>query len=80
MRCLSGFELYFRWVPLRFVLNVKLNLSTTATLGEEERGILERLKQESVYGLRIKQSGRCREVAVSGGSTVLYKQFWFLHK
>ena len=72
MLCLSGFELHSRWVPLRFVLNVKLNLSTTATLGEEECGILEKL-----YGLRVKQSGLCREVAASGGSTVLYKQFWF---
>ena len=77
MLCLSGFELYSRWVPLRFVLNVKLNLSTTPTLGEEECGILDRFKQESVYGLRVEQSGLCREVAASGGSTVLYKQFWF---
>ena len=32
--------------------------------------VVERLKQESMYELSAKKSGRCREVAVSGGSTV----------
>ena len=38
-----------------------------------ERGV-ERFKQELMYGLsaRTKKCGRCREVAVSGGSTVLF--------
>ena len=35
--------------------------------------VVERFKQELRYGLSAgtKQSGRCREVAVSGGSTVI---------
>ena len=32
--------------------------------------VVERFKQESMYGLFAKKSGCCREVAVSGGSTV----------
>ena len=33
--------------------------------------VVERFKQESMYGLSAKKIGRCREVAVSGGSTVV---------
>ena len=34
-------------------------------------GVVERFKQESMYGMFAGQkSGRCGEVAVSGGSTV----------
>ena len=35
--------------------------------------VVERFKQESMYGLftGTEKSGRCGEVAVSGGSTVL---------
>ena len=57
-------------------LSLQLNLSTTATLGTEERGhckevaIVERLKQERMYGLSATENGRCREVALSAGSTV----------
>ena len=49
-----------------------MNLSTTAILGTEDIGRRRavRLKQESMYGLSVKKSGRCREVAISGGSTV----------
>ena len=32
--------------------------------------VLERFKRESVYGLSTTKSGRCRMVAVTGGSTV----------
>ena len=32
--------------------------------------VVERFKQESMYGLFAKKSGRCREVAVIRGSTV----------
>ena len=32
---------------------------------------VEGFKQESMYGLSAKKSGRCREVADSEGSTVL---------
>ena len=56
---------------------VQLNLSTTATLGTEESGhcrevaVVERLKQEWIYGrLSAKKNGRCGEVAVSGGLNV----------
>ena len=34
--------------------------------------VVERFKQESVYGLSTKKSGRCRDVAVSTGSTVYF--------
>ena len=34
--------------------------------------VVERLKQESMYGLSAKKSGHCGEVAVSGDSTVLH--------
>ena len=37
--------------------------------------VVERLKQESMYGLSAKKSGRCREVAVSGGSTVIKEYY-----
>ena len=33
--------------------------------------VVERFKRESMYGLPPKKSGHCREVAVSGGSTVV---------
>ena len=55
------------------LLNIQFNLSTTVTLGTEESGhcrevaVVERLKQESMYGLSAKENGRCREVAVTGG-------------
>ena len=54
-----------------------MNLFTTATLGTEESGhcrevaAVESLKQGWMYGLSAKKNGRCREVAVSGSSTVL---------
>ena len=32
--------------------------------------VVERFKQESIYGLSAIKSGRCGEVAVSKGSTV----------
>ena len=52
------------------------SLQLTATLGTEESGhsrevaVADRLKQEWMYGLSAKKNDRCREVAVSGGSTV----------
>ena len=55
---------------------MQLNLSTTATLGTEkndrrrEVAVVEKFKQESLYCLSATKSGRCREMAVSGGSTV----------
>ena len=60
---------------------LRLNLSTTATLGIDESGrcrevaIVVSYKQESMYVLLLssKKSGRCEEVAVSGGVTVLLK-------
>ena len=33
--------------------------------------VVERFKQDSVYGLSTKKSGCCKEVAFSGDSTVL---------
>ena len=37
-------------------------------MGQKKVAIVERFKQESMYGLSAKKSGRCREVAVSGGA------------
>ena len=51
----------------------QLNLSTTATFA-----IVERFKQESMYGLFAKKSGLCREVAVSEGSTVIKEYYGIL--
>ena len=34
--------------------------------------LVERFKQELMYGLSAKKNGRCREVAVSEGSTVYF--------
>ena len=54
----------------------------TVTLGKEEGGhyrevtIVERLKQTLMYGLSAKKNGRCREVAVSGGSIVFTIREW----
>ena len=33
--------------------------------------MVERFKQESMYGLSAKNSGPCGEVPISGGSTVV---------
>ena len=50
--------------------NIPSNLSTMATLGTEESGrcreatVVNRFKQESMYGLSAQKSGSCREVAV----------------
>ena len=47
---------------------IQLNLSTTATLG--------RFKQESMYGFFVRldeKYGRCREEAVSGGGSTVFK-------
>ena len=61
---------------------LRLNLSTTATLGIDESGHCREVavvvskvsyKQESMYVLSSKKSGRCGEVAVSRGVTVLLK-------
>ena len=38
--------------------------------GQKKMAVVERFKQESMYGLFAKKSGRCREVAVIRGSTV----------
>ena len=38
--------------------------------------IVERFKQESMYGLSAKKSGRCGEMTVSGDSTVVPASFW----
>ena len=48
-----------------------------ATMGTEEShrckevAIVERFKHESVYDLSAQKNGHCRDVAVSGVSTVL---------
>jgi len=56
---------------------VQLNLSTKFTLGRQESGrcsrrggVVETLKQESMFGLFAKQNGCCSDVAVIGGLTV----------
>ena len=43
--------------------------------------VVERFRQELMYGLSTgtKKSGRCREVAVSGGSTVHQSPYEFLN-
>ena len=51
--------------------NAELNLSSKATLGQTKVAVVERVKQQSMYGLSAKNIGRCGEVAVSGSSTVL---------
>ena len=51
----------------------QLNLSTTATFA-----IVEWFKQESMYGLFAKKSGRCREVAVSESSTIIKECYGIL--
>ena len=38
--------------------------------GQKKVAVVERRKQESMYGLSAKKSGRCREIAVRGGSTI----------
>ena len=40
--------------------------------------VLERFKPESMYGLSTKQSGRCGEVVVSGGLTVIKEYYGIL--
>ena len=37
-------------------------------MGQKKVATVERFKQESMYGLSAKKTGRCREVAVSGGA------------
>ena len=43
--------------------------------GQNKEAIVERLKQESMYGLSAKKTGRCGEVAVIGGSPVV-ERIW----
>ena len=65
---------------------LQLNFSTRCTLGTEQLGrcrkvaVIERFKQESMYGLSAKNCGRCREVAYSGGKTVflIQSQRWMV--
>jgi len=49
---------------------IQLNLSTADTVGQKKVAVVERFKPESMYGLSAQKNGRCRELAVSGGSTV----------
>ena len=57
---------------------VQLNLSTKATLGREESvrygevAIVQRFKKGSKYEMFAQKSGRCGEVAITGGSAVLH--------
>ena len=44
--------------------HLQLNLSTTATLAKKKVTVAERSKQESMYGLSAKKSGRCEAVAI----------------
>ena len=63
-------------------LDLQLNLSTTAILETEESGhckeaaIVERLKQEWMYGLSTTENGYCREVALSGRFDCTCIWFW----
>ena len=51
--------------------SLQLNPSTTVTLGQKKVAVVERLKQESVYGLSAKKGGRCREVSRAVVSSVI---------
>ena len=52
------------WHKIYVKSGVQLKFSKTATLGTEESGLCRvRFKQESLYGLSVKKSGRCREMA-----------------
>lgn len=59
---------------------VQLNLPTKATSGTEESGrdryrevaVVQRFKKESKYEMSAQKSGRCGEVAITGGSAVLH--------
>ena len=57
---------------LAFVERLFWQLGTDALVAVT---VVEMFKQESMYGLSAgtKKSGRCREGAVSGGSTTIYK-------
>lgn len=69
----QGLKCCKRCVPLCFLIQVQLNLSTKASLGTEENGLC-REGQESMYGLSARKSGRPKEVAVRGSLTI--KPFW----
>ena len=71
---------FLRRIATFLFFNIQSNLSTTATLGTEEIAVVETCSQESMFGFfvrrgRKKVAGRCREVAVSGGWTVLVTGF-----
>ena len=67
--------MYLSGIPLG---KIQLNLSTTATLGTEGSGrcrdscreVLFKSQCMDFLSAGTKNSGHCREVAVSGGSTV----------
>ena len=77
-----AYKLYFLYRPFLYCTQGKssklqLSLSTTATLGTEESGycrevaVVERLKQEWMYGLSAQKMTIVKgKVAVSGGSKV----------
>ena len=52
------------WHKIYVKSGIQLKFSKTATLGTEESGHCRvRFKQESLYGLSVKKSGHCREMA-----------------
>ena len=53
---------------------LRLNLSTTGTLGTEESGLWREVETRVMYGMSAKKNGRCREVAVGGGWTAFRKE------
>ena len=56
---------------------IQVKLSTTATLGTEKSGhcremvVVEAETTVNVQTVRLKKNGRCREVTVSGGWSVV---------
>jgi len=71
----AGAKLEARQQQARFNGLVKLNLSTTATFGTEETSYCREFNSKSqcmdFLSAGTKKGGRCREMAVSGSSTVL---------
>ena len=57
-------------IPGIYLFNYSWNSSRQPPWGQKKAVLVERFKQESMYGLRCKKIGRSREVAVSGDLTV----------
>ena len=60
----TSYPFIYHFWQKRYPFCIQLNLSQWSSWGQKEVAIVERLKQEWMYGLSTKKNGRCRVGAV----------------